>query len=57
MQEFLIDGGYPLSGVVDISGAKNSALHIIAATLLTDQSVVINKVPNLDDIWSMEGSA
>ncbi len=50
MDEYLIKGGRPLRGEVTIGGAKNSALGILAATALTDETVTINNVPNIKDI-------
>ena len=47
MDQFLIDGGKPLKGVVKISGSKNAALPILIATLLTDEICVIDNVPVL----------
>ena len=49
MDSFLIKGGVPLRGTVDISGSKNAALPILAATLLTDEPCVIRRVPDLSD--------
>ena len=48
-----IEGGYPLFGEVQISGAKNLALPAIVTTLLTDNEVILNNVPNLSDINSL----
>jgi UDP-N-acetylglucosamine 1-carboxyvinyltransferase len=53
MQRFVIEGGKKLSGEVCISGAKNSALPIIAASLLTDKKVVLENIPDLIDIRTM----
>ena len=50
MDKLLIKGGAPLNGEIYASGAKNSALPILSATLLTDQPVVIGNVPHLHDI-------
>lgn len=50
MDKLLIRGGQPLSGEISISGAKNAALPILAATLLTSESVTIGNVPHLHDI-------
>ena len=50
MDKLIIEGGYPLHGEVSISGAKNAALPILAATLLTEEPVVIGNVPHLHDI-------
>ena len=49
MDSFLIKGGVPLHGEVTISGSKNAALPILAATLLTDEPCVIRRVPDLTD--------
>jgi UDP-N-acetylglucosamine 1-carboxyvinyltransferase len=49
MDSFLIKGGVPLHGEAVISGSKNAALPIMAATLLTDEPCVIRRVPDLSD--------
>jgi UDP-N-acetylglucosamine 1-carboxyvinyltransferase len=49
----LIKGGVPLHGEVEISGAKNAVLPIMAATLLTSEQCVIRRVPNLSDVHFM----
>jgi UDP-N-acetylglucosamine 1-carboxyvinyltransferase len=49
MESFLIKGGVPLRGEVTISGSKNAALPIMAATLLTDEPCVVRGVPDLSD--------
>lgn len=48
-----IEGGKPLSGSISVSGAKNAALPIFAATLLTEETCVLENVPNLSDIRFM----
>lgn len=53
MEKLIISGGNPLKGTVKVSGSKNAALPIIAATLLTDDLCVIRGVPNLSDIAYM----
>jgi UDP-N-acetylglucosamine 1-carboxyvinyltransferase len=53
MESLLIRGGVPLHGEVEVSGAKNAALPIMAATLLTSEPCVIRRVPNLSDIRFM----
>jgi UDP-N-acetylglucosamine 1-carboxyvinyltransferase len=53
MQSLLIKGGVPLRGEVQISGAKNAALPLMAATLLTDEPCVIRNVPDLSDVKFM----
>ena len=50
MQKIVIKGGRPLKGTVEISGAKNSALPILFATLLADGPTVLRNVPELQDI-------
>jgi UDP-N-acetylglucosamine 1-carboxyvinyltransferase len=50
MDKFKIAGGVELNGEISISGAKNAALPILAATLLTDQTMTISNVPHLHDI-------
>ena len=49
MEKLLITGGKPLIGEVKISGAKNSVLPILAASLLSDEEVTIGNVPHLQD--------
>jgi UDP-N-acetylglucosamine 1-carboxyvinyltransferase len=53
MQRFVIEGGEKLSGEVKISGAKNSALPIIAASILTDKPVILENIPGLVDVTTM----
>ncbi len=53
MDKLIIEGGQPLQGEIRISGAKNSALPILAATLLTPDSVRIANLPHLHDITTM----
>ncbi len=48
-----IEGGHKLSGEITISGAKNSALAIIAATILSDKPVTLKNLPNVVDIRTM----
>ncbi len=50
MDKLIITGGVPLSGEIRISGAKNAALPILAATLLTGERVTIGNIPHLHDI-------
>lgn len=50
MDKLIITGGSPLNGEIRISGAKNAALPILAATLLADEPVVIRNIPHLHDI-------
>jgi UDP-N-acetylglucosamine 1-carboxyvinyltransferase len=53
MDSLLIKGGQPLHGEVTISGSKNAALPIMAATLLTSEPCIIRRVPNLSDVTFM----
>lgn len=53
MEKLLVHGGHALSGKVRISGSKNSALPILAATLLTREPCVLHRVPDLSDIHYM----
>jgi UDP-N-acetylglucosamine 1-carboxyvinyltransferase len=53
MDKLLITGGRRLSGTLRISGAKNSALPILAASVLTDQPVVLENLPHLHDVTTM----
>ncbi|MGC6466285.1 MAG: UDP-N-acetylglucosamine 1-carboxyvinyltransferase [Akkermansiaceae bacterium] len=49
MDKLLVHGGAPLSGAINVSGSKNASLPILAAALLTDQQVVIERVPDVSD--------
>jgi UDP-N-acetylglucosamine 1-carboxyvinyltransferase len=53
MESLLIKGGVPLHGEVQISGAKNAVLPIMAATLLTAEKCVLHRVPDLSDVQFM----
>lgn len=53
MDKLVIEGGRPLRGDVYISGSKNACLPILAATLLTDDTCIINNVPRLNDVGTM----
>ncbi|MEO8767064.1 MAG: UDP-N-acetylglucosamine 1-carboxyvinyltransferase [Nitrosospira sp.] len=55
MQKLIIQGGIPLSGEIRISGAKNAALPILCASLLTDETLTIENVPHLNDVTTMLG--
>lgn len=50
MESFIIDGGHRLSGFIVPQGAKNEALEVICATLLTDEEVIIRNIPNILDV-------
>jgi UDP-N-acetylglucosamine 1-carboxyvinyltransferase len=53
MDEFVIEGGVPLSGEVTPSGNKNAALPLLAACLLTDEPVTLRNVPQIRDVHAM----
>ncbi|MEG2773890.1 MAG: UDP-N-acetylglucosamine 1-carboxyvinyltransferase, partial [Acetivibrio sp.] len=50
MEQYIIKGGKPLVGDVTIGGAKNAALGILAAAIMTDETVTIDNLPNVRDI-------
>ena len=47
MEQFIMKGGNPLVGEVTIGGAKNAALGILAASIMTDEDVVIENLPDV----------
>ncbi len=49
MEQYVIKGGNPLVGEVEIGGAKNAALAILSAAVMTDETVTIENVPNVRD--------
>jgi UDP-N-acetylglucosamine 1-carboxyvinyltransferase len=53
MEKFVIEGGVPLSGTVIPAGNKNGALPILAASVLTDEEVVVRNVPKIRDVQTM----
>ncbi|MBP6178882.1 MAG: UDP-N-acetylglucosamine 1-carboxyvinyltransferase [Anaerolineales bacterium] len=53
MEEFVIEGGIPLSGEVTPSGNKNAALPLLAACLLTDEPVILRNLPQIRDVLAM----
>ncbi len=53
MAKILIQGGKPLNGSIRVSGAKNAALPVMAATLLSTEPVVLKNVPDLNDVNTM----
>jgi UDP-N-acetylglucosamine 1-carboxyvinyltransferase len=53
MDNIRIYGGRPLNGRIDISGAKNAALPLMTAAILTDAPLVLDRVPNLQDVLSL----
>ena len=53
MDQFIIEGGIPISGSVTPSGNKNAALPLLAASLLTNEPVYLHNVPDIRDVWAM----
>ena len=53
MEMFVVQGGKPLSGRVSVSGAKNAALPIMAATLLSSDRVSLQNLPQLVDVATL----
>jgi UDP-N-acetylglucosamine 1-carboxyvinyltransferase len=53
MDQYLIEGGYPIHGTIRASGNKNAALPCIAAALLTDEPVILRNVPDIEDVQVM----
>ena len=50
MEQYIIKGGKALAGEVTIGGAKNAALGILAAAIMTDEAVIIENLPDIRDI-------
>ena len=50
MEQYIIKGGIPLVGEIDIAGAKNAALPIIAAAIMADEAVTLENLPDVNDI-------
>ena len=50
MEHYIVNGGNPLSGEVEIAGAKNAALGILAASVMTNETVTLENVPDVSDI-------
>jgi UDP-N-acetylglucosamine 1-carboxyvinyltransferase len=53
MPKFVVDGGRPLNGTIRPAGNKNAALPILAATLLTEEEVILDNVPNIRDVRTL----
>ena len=49
MEQYVVEGGNPLVGEVEIGGAKNAALAILAASVMTDETVLIENMPDVRD--------
>ena len=50
MASFIIEGGHPLKGEITPQGAKNEALEVICASLLTPEEVIIRNIPDIRDV-------
>jgi len=53
MGDLIIEGGYPVSGEISLSGSKNAVLPMIAASLLTEDEIVLHNVPEILDVMAM----
>ena len=56
MEQYVIKGGTPLVGEVEIGGAKNAALAILTAAIMTDETVVVENVPDVSDTNALLGA-
>ena len=54
MEQYVIKGGNPLVGEVEIGGAKNAALAILSAAIMTDETILIENLPDVRDIINMQ---
>ena len=54
LKKLVINGGYPLKGSVKISGAKNAALPMMTACILSNHNITLNNVPDLADVRTMK---
>lgn len=53
MSSFIVEGGHSLSGEININGAKNEALEVICAALLTEEKVKISNLPEISDVRNL----
>ena len=53
MDKFVIEGGRPLYGEIEIQSAKNAVLPLLAAAVLTEERVAIHKCPRITDVLNM----
>ncbi len=53
MQQFIIEGGHPLSGTLTAGGNKNAAIKMIPACVLTDEPVILTNVPRIGDVFTI----
>lgn len=50
MQRFIVEGGTNLKGTLNVSGSKNAAIKMVAASLLTSEEIILSNVPNISDV-------
>ena len=53
MEKFLIEGGIPLKGEITPAGNKNAALPMLAATLLSEEPIILHNLPEIRDVRDM----
>jgi UDP-N-acetylglucosamine 1-carboxyvinyltransferase len=53
MYKYVVEGSHPLKGRIKASGNKNAALPCLAATLLTDEPVILKNIPEIEDVNTM----
>ncbi|MDR2103741.1 MAG: UDP-N-acetylglucosamine 1-carboxyvinyltransferase, partial [Treponema sp.] len=53
MNQYIIEGGFPINGTIRASGNKNAALPCLAAALLTDEPVILRNIPDIEDVQVM----
>ncbi|PZR94664.1 MAG: UDP-N-acetylglucosamine 1-carboxyvinyltransferase, partial [Candidatus Chloroheliales bacterium] len=53
MEKFVIEGGHPLNGEITPTGNKNAALPLLAACLLTDETITYHNLPQINDVRTM----
>ena len=56
MEQYVIKGGNPLVGEVDIAGAKNAALAILSAAIMTDETILIENLPDGTSMFCLRRS-
>ncbi len=52
-KKYVIEGSHPLKGIIQPNGNKNAALPVLAATILTDEEVILRNIPNIEDVVIM----
>ena len=54
MKQIKIEGGIKLSGTINVGGAKNSAVALVPASILSDEEIVIDNIPEISDIDALD---